>query len=84
MLAAACAVLCAAGAPALCQTAPSLAPYFTPAASGTAGVDEDGFIRRWMLLEPIAKPNRTNQLFTSDYVRKAFSEDRPTCLGGKF
>lgn len=83
MLAAACAVVCAAGAPALCQTAPSLAPYFTPAASGAAGVDEDGFIRRWMLLEPIAKPNRTNQLFTSDYVRKAFSEDRPTSLGGK-
>ena len=35
-----------------------------------------------MLLEPIARPNRTNQLFTSVYVRKAFVEDRPAGLDG--
>lgn len=79
----AAAALCAAASPALCQSGPSLAPYFAPATAGSTAVDEDGFIRRWLLLEPIARPNRTNQLFTSDYVRKAFTEDRPANLGAK-
>ncbi|MGV3512255.1 MAG: acetylxylan esterase [Novosphingobium sp.] len=82
-LVAAAGALYASASPALCQANPSLAPYFAPATPGSAAVDEDGFIRRWMLLEPIAKPNRTNQLFTSDYVRKAFAEDRPNGLGAK-
>lgn len=34
--------------------------------------DEKGFIRRWLLLEPINKPNRTNTVFTDSYLRKAF------------
>ena len=38
----------------------SIAPYFTPAASTSKGRDKDGFIQRWLLLEPINKPNRTN------------------------
>lgn len=69
-------------APVHAQTGPvaSLAPWFTPATTASATPDEDGFIRRWMLLEPIAKPNRTNQLFTSAYVRKAFADDRPAGL----
>lgn len=79
----AAAALCAWASPAFSQTGPSLAPYFAPATAGSAAVDEDGFIRRWMLLEPITRPNRTNQLFTSDYVRKAFAEDRPASLGAK-
>lgn len=82
-LVAAAAALYASASPALCQATPSLAPYFAQATPGSASVDEDGFIRRWMLLEPIAKPNRTNQLFTSEYVRKAFAEDRPDRLGAK-
>ncbi|OYX93685.1 MAG: acetylxylan esterase [Novosphingobium sp. 35-62-5] len=81
IFAAAGAVLCATASPAFGQTAPSLSPFFAPAGSGSTAVDEDGFVRRWMLLEPIAKPNRTNQLFTSDYVRKALAEDRPTGIG---
>ncbi|MBB4614908.1 acetylxylan esterase [Novosphingobium taihuense] len=83
VLATAAAALCASASPTLCQTDPSLAPYFEQATAGSAAVDGDGFVRRWMLLEPIAKPNRTNQLFTSDYVRKAFAEDRPASLGEK-
>jgi hypothetical protein len=54
---------------------------FHPATAGSAAPDADGFIRRWLLLEPIAKPNRTNQLFTSAYVRAAFAADRPAGLG---
>jgi hypothetical protein len=55
-------------------TAPrSLAPYFTPAGSQAAVPDADGFIRRWMLLEPIVKPNRTNTVFKGSYVREALN-----------
>lgn len=51
----------------------TLAPYFTPAGSQAATPDADGFIRRWMLLEPIVKPNRTNTAFTGSYVREALN-----------
>lgn len=59
---------------------PAPAPWFAPVQGTSAAPDADGFIRRWLLLEPIAKPNRTNQLFTSTYVRAAFAEDRPAGL----
>jgi len=48
----------------------SLSPYFTPASSAPKKVDADGFLRRWLLLEPINKPSRTNTNLTSVYVRK--------------
>ena len=51
----------------------ALAPYFTPARNSPATPDRDGFIRRWLLLEPIAKPNRTNSVFTGTYVRQALT-----------
>ena len=54
------------------DTTHSLAPYFTPAKSTPEPSDADGFIQRWMLLEPINKPNRTNTVFTDSYIRKAF------------
>lgn len=53
----------------------SLAPYFTPATSGSRKPDADGFLQRWMLLEPINKPNRTNTGFTESYVRNAFATE---------
>lgn len=49
---------------------PPLSQYFTPASSDATTPDADGFIRRWMLAEPISKPNRTNQLFVGSYVRR--------------
>ncbi len=54
------------------ETAASLSPYFSPPTSGVMTPDEDGFIRRWLLLEPIDKPNRTNIVFTDSYIREAF------------
>ena len=51
--------------------ATGIAPYFTPAAATPAAPDADGFLRRWLLLEPIVKPNRTNTVFTASYVREA-------------
>lgn len=51
----------------------SYAPYFTPAKSGSLAPDSEGFIRRWMLLEPIKLDLRTNAIFTESYVRNAFN-----------
>ena len=57
------------------EAARSLAPYFTPATSVSKKPDADGFLQRWMLLEPINKPNRTNTVFTDSYVRNAFTTE---------
>jgi len=51
----------------------SIAPYFTTATAKPKAPDADGFLQRWMLLEPIVKPNRTNTVFTGTYVRNTFS-----------
>jgi len=54
------------------DTVRSIAQYFTPATKSKMTPDADGFIRRWLLLEPISKPNRTNTVFIDSYLRKAF------------
>lgn len=51
------------------NTPRTLSPYFTPATAVPKAPDADGFIQRWLLLEPINKPNRTNTGFTDTYVR---------------
>ena len=53
----------------------TLSPYFTRATAAPKLVDRDGFIQRWVLLEPINKPNRSNTVFTGAYVRAAFKEE---------
>lgn len=53
----------------------TIAPYFTRAKAGPKAPDADGFLQRWLLLEPIVKPNRTNTVFTGTYVRSAFKEE---------
>jgi hypothetical protein len=50
-----------------------LAPYFTPVTAGPKLPDADGFLQRWLLLEPIAKPNTSNTGFTPSYVRAALT-----------
>ena len=54
------------------DTSRSIAPFFTPATSAAKTPDADGFLRRWLLLEPINKPNRSNTVFTDSYIRKTF------------
>jgi hypothetical protein len=54
------------------DTTRSIAPYFTPATSSPTTPDADGFLRRWLLLEPINKPNRTNTVFVDSYIRNTF------------
>lgn len=47
--------------------------YFTSASATPAKPDGEGFIRRWSLLEPIDKPNRSNTVFTDTYLREHFN-----------
>lgn len=54
---------------------PLLAPYFSYPATDAAVPDSAGFIRRWLLLEPIEKPNRSNTVFTDSYLREAFNTE---------
>ena len=49
--------------------------YFSPASSQPARPDNDGFIRRWMLLDPIDKPNSGNTVFTDSYLREHFNRE---------
>ena len=53
----------------------SIAPYFTPVSSSPKAPDNEGFLQRWLLLEPIRKPNRSNTVFTDSYVRNAFTTE---------
>lgn len=55
--------------PALPGTMPN---YFERQEADAVAPDSEGFIRRWLLLEPIEKPNRSNAVFTDSYLRDAF------------
>jgi hypothetical protein len=59
------------------DTAPrSLAPYFTQATAGAKAPDAEGFLQRWLLLEPITQSIRTNEVFTDSYVRNAIKSQK--------
>ncbi len=49
--------------------------YFSPAPATSTAPDADGFIRRWLVLEPINKPNPTNTVFVDSYLRKELSKE---------
>jgi hypothetical protein len=53
----------------------TIAPCFTPATSSPKAPDPHGFLQRWLLLEPINKPNRSNTVFTDSYIRNAFNTE---------
>ena len=53
----------------LVEKYPALAPYFSTPTEEAIQPDDRGFIRRWILLEPISKPNRGNTVFVDSYVR---------------
>jgi hypothetical protein len=54
------------------DTVRTISGYFEPAGKAPKSPDQDGFIQRWWLLEPIHKPNRSNTVFTDSYLRRAF------------
>ena len=53
----------------------SIAPYFTPATLSPRAPDADGFLQRWLLLEPIKKPIRSNAVFTDSWVRNEINTE---------
>ena len=57
--------------------------YFTLPTATISATTEDGFLQRWMLLEPISAPVRTNTVFTDSYLREKFYNDYipPSCSG---
>lgn len=50
-----------------------MAAFFEPATAGPKAPDDQGFLQRWLLLEPITKPNTSNAGFTGTYVRDALA-----------
>jgi len=49
--------------------------YFSAVTTPSAQPDDEGFIRRWLLLEPIDKPNSGNTVFTDSYLREHFNRE---------
>ena len=54
------------------KQAPGLDVYFAQPSGQTMSPDNEGFVHRWLLLEPISKPNRSNTVFTDTYLKAAF------------
>lgn len=55
---------------------PVLTDYFDEVpATKVSTPDEQGFIRRWMLLEPVGKPNRSNTPFVDSYLREHLTQE---------
>jgi len=50
----------------------TIAPFFTPATTLKKTPDADGFIERWLLLEPINKHIWSNLVFTVGYLKAQF------------
>ena len=53
------------------DVAKGLEGYFTLATTPVAYPDSKGFIRRWLMLDPISKANSSNRVFTDSYTRDA-------------
>ena len=49
--------------------------YLVPVTTPTAAPDAQGFLGRWLLLEPISKPNRSNTVFVDSYIREVFGKE---------
>ncbi len=48
-------------------------PYFAPVTGQSVAPNPDGFIQRWLLLEPISMPLKSNTGFTDSYLKQAFN-----------
>ena len=69
-------LVCSKGASAqTAMSSPSIDEYFTKVTTPSVTPDSQGFIRRWTLLEPIGKPNRSNTVFVDSYIREAFATE---------
>lgn len=62
---------------------PTIDEYFIPSAITPIAPDADGFIHRWLLLDPINKPNRSNDVFTDSYIKENLGKKYDTGLWSK-
>jgi len=53
----------------------TLAPYFIPATAAPKPPDREGFLQRWVILEPINLNLRTNTGFNENYVRTTITKE---------
>ncbi len=58
-----------------CVSANAQEKYFSPAGAEAVSPDGEGFIRRWTVLEPISKTNRSNTVFVDSYLREVFAKE---------
>lgn len=56
----------------LAESTSAKPPYFISMVGESSAPDAEGFLRRWMILDPIHKDIRTNILFTDSYLRASF------------
>lgn len=57
------------------DTTHTLSRHFTVASNNMKAPDANGFIQRWMVLEPVRKDIARNSILTESYLRTAFSSD---------
>ncbi len=55
------------------ERTPQMATYFAPADPTVAVTpDNEGFVHRWTIHDPILKPNRSNTVFVDSYLNETF------------
>ncbi len=57
------------------DTTHTVTRYFTPSATARISPDENGFIQRWLVLEPVRKEIPRNNILTEKYLRDALAAD---------
>lgn len=57
------------------DTTHTLSKYFMPSTSGKKTPNAEGFIQRWLVLEPVKKDIPRNNILTDNYIRTTFSAD---------
>jgi hypothetical protein len=57
------------------DTTHTLTRHFIPAAAAKKAPNANGFIQRWLVLEPVKKDIARNSIFTDNYLRTTFSSD---------
>jgi len=57
------------------DTTHTLSKHFTSASDVKKAPDANGFIQRWLVLEPVKKDIARNNIFTDNFLRTTFSAD---------
>lgn len=57
------------------DTTHTLTRYFSVPSVAKKGINADGFIQRWRVLEPVKKDIARNSIFTDSYLRTTFAAD---------